>query len=374
MYTIEGMRAIRRHLHQQPELGFEEHKTQLFLLDKIGEMPNGHFRVKTWRTGILVFVEGFAPVQTIGYRTDMDGLPIKEETGLSFASRYDGKMHACGHDLHMTIAIGILSHYAENQPKDNLLFVFQPAEEGPGGAEPMLNTDLFQQWRPDWMFALHIAPNEPVGTVTTREGLLFANTAEFMVHLRGKGGHAAYPHQANDMVVAASHLVTQIQSVVARRVDPMDSAVITIGKIESGTKENIIAERADTEGTIRTLSSEAMNLVQEHVKKIGAGIAASFDCDVDVEWGSQYKQVWNSEKVASFMAFSERSSDVNFREAAMAMTGEDFGFFLEKIPGFMFWLGVDSDKGLHDPKLNPDEAAIPIAVDHIIRYLADEMK
>ncbi|SDI64887.1 N-acetyldiaminopimelate deacetylase [Natribacillus halophilus] len=374
MYTREEMSDIRRFLHAQPELGFEEYKTQRFLLAKISEMPADHLKVETWRTGILVFVAGDAATQTIGYRTDMDGLPIKEETGLSFASQYDGKMHACGHDLHMTIALGILSYYAENQPKDNLLFVFQPAEEGPGGAEPMLEADLFQQWRPDWMFALHIAPNEPVGTVTTRQGLLFANTAEFMVHLGGRGGHAAYPHLANDMVVAASHFVTQIQSVVARRIDPLDSAVITIGKIESGTKENIIAERADTEGTIRTLSAEAMNLVQEHVRKIGAGIAESFDCTVEVEWGSQYKQVWNSDKVSSFMSFSEASHDVTFKQADMAMTGEDFGFFLEKIPGFMFWLGVDSPAyGLHDPGLNPDEGAIPVAVHHIINYLNDEM-
>ncbi|QDI90662.1 amidohydrolase [Salicibibacter halophilus] len=374
MYTIEEMTAIRRHLHQQPELGFEEYKTQRFLLDKIGEMPGDHLKVEKWRTGILVFVEGYAATQTIGYRTDMDGLPIQEETGLPFSSHHEGKMHACGHDVHMTIALGLLNYYAKNQPKDHLLFVFQPAEEGPGGAEPMLESDSFKTYQPDWMFALHIAPNEPVGTVTTRKGLLFANTSEFMVHLRGHGGHAAYPHLANDMVVAASHLVTQIQSVVARRIDPLDSAVITIGKITSGTKENIIAEKADTEGTIRTLSQEAMDLVQKHVRKICAGIAASFDCDVDVEWGAQYKQVWNSEKVTSFMSFSEKSKDVHFREAAMAMTGEDFGFFIEKIPGFMFWLGVDSEKGLHDPKLTPDEGAIPIAVNHIIQYLDEEMK
>ncbi|MBB6449458.1 N-acetyldiaminopimelate deacetylase [Geomicrobium halophilum] len=375
MYDKEQMRETRRTLHKIPELGFEEVKTQRFLLDAIAKMDSDYLTVETWRTGILVLVRGSNAGQTIGYRTDIDGLPMEEETGLPFASEHEGRMHACGHDFHMTIALSVLSYYAKHQPKDHLLFVFQPAEEGPGGAEPMLHSELFQQNAPDWMFALHIAPNYPVGTVATRPGLLFANTAEFMVHLRGRGGHAAYPHLANDMVVAASHFVTQIQSVVARRIDPLDSAVITIGKIESGKKENIIAEKADTEGTIRTLSQEAMSLVQDHVKKIAAGIAESFDCEVEVEWGSQYKQVWNSEKVESFIAFSEWSTDVNFEPSEMAMTGEDFGFFLDKIPGFMFWLGVDSqDHGLHDTKVNPNEEAIPVAVHHLIDYIDHEME
>ncbi len=194
-----------------------------------------------------------APTKTIGYRTDIDGLPITEETGLPFQSQHPGSMHACGHDFHMSIALGVLTHFVKKPIDDHLVFLFQPAEEGPGGAEPMLNSDVLDGWKPDIIFALHIAPEYPVGTIAIKPGLLFADTSELFIDLRGKGGHAARPHQTNDMVVAACSLVTQLQSVVARNVDPLDSAVITIGKITSGTVQNIIAETARLEGTIRTL-------------------------------------------------------------------------------------------------------------------------
>ena len=162
-------------------------------------------------------------------------------------------MHACGHDFHMSIALGVLTHFVENPIDDNLLFIFQPAEEGPGGAEPMLKSETMKKWKPDMIIALHIAPEYPVGTIAIKEGLLFANTSELFIDLKGKGGHAAYPHETNDMVIAACQLVGQLQSVVSRNIDPLDSAVITIGKIESGTVQNIIAEDARLEGTIRTL-------------------------------------------------------------------------------------------------------------------------
>lgn len=223
--------------------------------------------------------------------------------------------------------------------------------------------------------ALHVDPLRQVGTISTKPGLLFANTGEFNLHLQGKGGHAAFPHDANDMVVASSYMVTQLQSIISRRINPLDSAVITIGKIESGKKENIIADRADTEGTIRTRSKEAMQLVKQNILDMGEGISKSFQCNVDVEWGSSYKQVWNDEaRVSSFIAFVEADPNVQFELSKEAMTGEDFGFFLDEIPGFMFWLGVDGEAGLHEPTLNPKEAAIPIAVETVKNYLTSEMK
>ncbi len=166
-------------------------------------------------------------------------------------------MHACGHDFHMSIALGVLTHFVHHSIKDDLLFIFQPAEEGPGGAEPMLKSDIMKEWKPDMILALHIAPEYPVGTIAIREGLLFANTSELFIDLKGKGGHAAYPHQTNDMIIAACSLVTQLQTIISRNVDPLDSAVITIGKITSGTVQNIIAEKARLDGTIRALSAES---------------------------------------------------------------------------------------------------------------------
>ncbi|ADU30936.1 N-acetyldiaminopimelate deacetylase [Evansella cellulosilytica] len=372
-YSVTPFVHIRRDLHEIPEIGFQENKTQAYLLDYMNSLSGKHIEVKTWKTGILVRVQGLEPKKTIGYRTDIDGLPVSEESGLSFPSKHEGMMHACGHDFHMSIALGVLTYFSQNQPQDNLLFVFQPAEEGPGGAKPMLESEEFLAWKPDQMIALHIAPELPVGTIATKTGLLFANTSELFIDLKGKGGHAAYPHQANDMVVAASHFVTQLQAIVARNVSPLDSAVVTIGKITGGTKQNIIAENARLEGTIRTLSIEAMERIKSRIENIARGIEESFECNTWIDYGANYCQVYNSEELTeSFIHFAKNSPHVTFQSCEKAMTGEDFGYFLEEIPGFMFWLGVESEHGLHSSKLNPNEEAIGCAIRLLIDYLKSE--
>lgn len=367
---MKPLNEIRKDLHRIPELGFQEFKTQSYLLNLISTLPQDHLEVHPWETGIFVKVIGKRPSKTIAYRTDIDGLPIIEETDYEFSSVHEGMMHACGHDIHMTIAIGLLSHFAVNPIDDNLLFIFQPAEEGPGGALPMRESELFQQFQPDLITALHIAPEYPVGTIAVKEGLLFANTSELFIDLIGKGGHAAYPHHSNDMVVAASHLVTQLQTIVARNIDPLDSAVVTIGKITGGTKQNIIAERARIEGTIRTLSPEAMNKVKTRIEALIKGIESGFECAAVIDYGSNYRQVDNEPALTrEFMEFAEKNNGVEVIECKEAMTGEDYGYFLEKIPGFMFWLGVDTPYGLHHSKLKPQEEAIQHAVDLLIQYL-----
>ncbi|WP_078554993.1 N-acetyldiaminopimelate deacetylase [Bacillus alkalicellulosilyticus] len=369
MGKYEAFIDIRRQLHEIPELGFCEEKTQHYLLNYMQSLPQTFLEIKTWKTGIVVKVNGTDPTGLLGYRTDIDGLPIQEETGYEFASKHNGQMHACGHDFHMSIALGVLTHFANHQPKDDLLFIFQPAEEGPGGAKPMLESEILQEWRPTQMVALHIAPEHPVGTIATKEGLLFANTSELFINVHGKGGHAAYPHTANDMVVAAAHLITQLQTIVARNIDPLDSAVITIGKITGGTKQNIIAEKARIEGTIRTLSLPSMDKIKKRIEHVVAGIEEAFECKASIDYGANYCQVYNEEKLTrEFINFSKQAGTVTVYECKEAMTGEDFGYFLDEIPGFMFWLGVDSPHGLHDAKIRPDEQAIEIAIDHLIAY------
>jgi N-acetyldiaminopimelate deacetylase len=361
---------VRRDLHQIPELGFEEYKTQQYLLTFIKKLPQQFLQVDTWKTGIFVKVLGSAPTKMIGYRADIDGLPMEEETNLPFKSQHEGKMHGCGHDFHMSIALGVLSHFSTNQPKQTLLFIFQPAEEGPGGAKPMLESEYLKNNLPNIMMGLHIAPEYPVGTVATRKGLLFANTSELFIDFLGKGGHAAYPHTANDMVVAASYFVTQIQSVVARNADPLDSAVVTIGKITGGSKQNIIAERARVEGTIRTLSMDSMEKIKKRVSAIANGIEIGFECSLSIDFGANYCQVYNDEKITkNFMDFVQNRDNSQLVECREAMTGEDFGYFLAEIPGFMFWLGVDSTSGLHSGSLNPNEEAIPFAIELLIDYV-----
>lgn len=360
---------LRRQLHQIPEPGFQEFKTQKLLLDHLAALPQDRMTVRTWRTGILVHLAGTSPTKRFGYRADMDGLPITEETTLSFPSLHPGFMHACGHDVHMAIGMGIVSHFAKVPMKDDLVVIFQPAEEGPGGALPMLEAGVFGNWKPDQIAALHIAPEFPVGTIATRPEILFANTSELFIDLSGKGGHAAYPHLANDMIVAASQMVGQLHTIVARNVNPLDSAVITVGKMEAGTKQNIIAEKARLEGTIRTLSAESIINVKRRIEAVAAGIESSFECTVSIDYGSNYKQVFNHpELTLEFMDWLREESKVRLVECKEAMTGEDFGYFLEQIPGFMFWLGVETPYGLHHSRIEPDEAAIDLAIDTMVGY------
>lgn len=371
-WSMNPFIKIRRELHQIPEKGFEEVKTQAYLLNVLRSLPQERMEIKTWKTGILIKIQGANPSKMIGYRADMDGLPIKENTSYPFQSTHPGMMHACGHDLHMSIALGVISYFAHHQIDDNLLFIFQPAEEGPGGAQPMLQSEEFKAWRPDFIMALHIAPEYSVGTIATKEGLLFANTSELFIDLTGIGGHAALPHLANDMVVAASHFVTQLQSIVSRNVNPLDSAVITVGKIEGGTKQNIIAEKARIEGTIRTLSLESMQKVKGRIEALAKGIEAGFECKLEIDYGSNYCQVYNEENVTrEFMNWIEaEQKEVTLIQCKEAMTGEDFGYFLEQIPGFMFWLGVDTPYGLHHSKIEPCEDSIEEAIQLLTNYIS----
>ncbi|BCB03175.1 N-acetyldiaminopimelate deacetylase [Bacillus sp. KH172YL63] len=368
--TMIDFKEIRRDLHRIPELGFQEIKTQQYLCNYLSGLPAERIEVKKWKTGLFVKVHGTEPNRVIGYRADIDGLPIQEDTGLEFPSNHEGRMHACGHDFHMAIALGVLTHFVHHPIKDDLLFIFQPAEEGPGGAKPMLKSDIMKEWKPDVIFALHIAPEYEVGTVAVKEGLLFANTSELFIDFKGKGGHAAYPHHTRDMIVTASSFVTQMQSIVSRNVDPLDSAVITVGKMESGTVQNIIAETARLEGTIRTLSAQSMKSVKERLEALIEGMKISYDCDIEVDYGSMYQQVYNDPALTSdFISFLQ-DTDRNVVICKEAMTGEDFGYMLEEIPGFMFWLGVDSPYGLHHAKLNPKEEAIDFAISLLSDYIS----
>ncbi|WP_163970808.1 N-acetyldiaminopimelate deacetylase [Oceanobacillus halotolerans] len=364
------LQTIRRELHQIPELGFQEVKTQFYLLEKIKEMQTDNVSIETWKTGILVHVQGKKPTKTIGFRCDIDGLPMKEETDYDFQSVHEGNMHACGHDFHMTIALGALQKTIDERPNDHVLFIFQPAEEGPGGALPMLKADIFQKWKPDCIFALHIAPEMPVGTVSSKPGLLFANTNELFIDFNGKGGHAAYPHLTKDMTVAASNFIVQMQQIISRNIDPLDSAVITIGKMESGFVQNVIAETARLEGTIRTLNADAMNLIKTKLEKMANGFEISNDCSVHINYGAQYYQVYNDRTyVDQFAKVIHENTSITYKEASTAMTGEDFGYMLKEIPGFMYWLGVDSPYGLHHTKLQPKEKALLVGVDSVLETI-----
>lgn len=367
----ERLTEIRRRLHQIPEIGLEEKKTQKYLLEIITSIKKDFMAYKTWRTGIMVFVHGTNPKKTIGWRADIDGLPIAEEVISDFQSTHLGQMHACGHDFHMTIGLGLLEQLTVAQPENNYLFLFQPAEENEAGGMLMYEAGAFGSWLPDEFYGLHVNPDLPVGKITTKIGTLFAATCEVQITLKGKGGHAAFPHASNDMIVAGMSLVQQAQTIVSRNVNPVEGAVVTFGTFNAGTATNVIAGEATISGTIRTLTDEMNQLTQTRIREIGEGIAKSFNCEVDVflDQKGYLPVINNKQSTEKFISFMEQEVSVLFEEAEVAMTGEDFGYLLSKVPGTMFWLGVDSPYGLHSAKFAPNEEALPFAVEHVGNFL-----
>ena len=379
MLTSEQLVKIRRDLHQIPELALHEHQTQKYLLQIIGNFTQKYIEVRTCPelpTAILVRVKGSKPQKTIGYRADIDGLPIEEKTALPFASQTQGQMHACGHDIHMTVALGILDYFCEHQPQDNLLFFFQPAEESESGGKKAYEAGIFTgKWRPDEFFALHVTPDLPTGTIGCRLGTLFAGTTEINIDLYGKDGHAAYPQQANDMVVAAASLIEQIQTIVSRSIDPIASGVITIGKVRAGTVRNAIAGHAHLEGTIRGLTQKMIERIDQRLRDVTQGIAQSFNAKVDLQLNQGgYWPVENDPQITSeFINYMKENPQIDYQEMQPAMTGEDFGYLLAQIPGTMFWLGVNDNSQLHSATFNPHEDAIVIGIKAMVGFLLSHM-
>lgn len=364
----------RRALHEIPEPGFQEFQTQQYLLKVLSGLPQEHLTIALWKTGIVVKINGTVGQKTIGWRADMDGLPITEQTGLDFRSQHNGYMHACGHDCHMSIALQLATHLAHEPAAQNIVIYFQPAEEGPGGAEPMLH--WLRTERPDLLcdeiYALHIAPERAVGEVATKPGLLFANTSELLIDLQGLGGHAAYPHTTRDMAVAAAQLLCQLQTIVSRNVDPLNSVVVTVGKMTAGTVQNVIAEHARLEGTIRTLNVESMQAVKKRIEALCEGIRIGFECNVTIDYGAMYYEVNNnSDCVQQLLSAADEFSLTTPIVCQEAMTGEDFGYFLKEIPGAMFWAGAAAKDGygLHHAKLVPDEQLLEVNAQFVEYFL-----
>ncbi|HAT53732.1 MAG TPA: N-acetyldiaminopimelate deacetylase [Lactobacillus sp.] len=371
---------IRRHLHQIPELALHEKETSAYLRQVIAGMPQQWVTIhgiSSLPTALMVKVHGSEPKRCIGYRTDIDALPITEATGLPYASTHPGKMHACGHDIHMTVALGVLNYFTEHQPKDDLLFFFQPAEENDNGGKLAYEAGAFTgEWRPDEFYGLHVNPELPAGVIGCRNGTLFAGTTEINVDFIGKGGHAAYPHLANDMVVACASFIMQAQTIVSRSVDPIEGGVVTFGKLQAGSIRNVIAGTARLEGTIRGLTQKMIEHIDQRLQAIANGIAVSFDCEVNVGFNQGgYLPVENDPKLTvPFIQFMKQSPDVTFVETAPAMTGEDFGYMLHQFPGTMFWLGVDGHAPLHSANMKPDESAIGKGVIAITEFLENRMQ
>ncbi|MFH5812319.1 N-acetyldiaminopimelate deacetylase [Companilactobacillus sp. FL22-1] len=377
--TTGQLIQIRRHLHSIPELAMQEVKTQAYLLQVIQAMDQNFLHVKTFSqlpTAILVRVDGSKPVRNIGYRCDMDALPVTETNEFDYRSTNNGVMHACGHDIHMTVALGILNYFSQHQPIDNLIFFFQPAEESQSGGKIAYDLGAFSgKFHVDEFYGLHDNPDLKAGVIGCRKGTLFAGTTEVDVTIHGKSGHAAYPQLATDSIVIAANFINQVQTIVSRNVDPTKCAVITFGQMQAGVIRNVIAGEAKLYGTIRGLTQEMILFVRKRLKEVAAGLEQSFDCSISVAYnqGGYYPVENDPTTTKRLIDFMKQAADITFEETSPKMTGEDFGYLIHKIPGTMFWLGVDSPAALHSADFLPKEAAIEKGVAAIVEFLKYRM-
>jgi hippurate hydrolase len=356
----EKIVALRRDIHREPELGFDTKKTAEKVLGALDGLPLD-IQTGVAENGIVATLRGDGP--TVGLRADMDALPIHEATGLPFASEIEGKMHACGHDGHTSMLVGAAHGLSGMRERLNgtVKFFFQPAEEGGGGGKVMVEEGVADDVAS--VFALHLWPGLPFGTAATKEGPIMAAADAFEMTVRGTGGHGAFPHQTADAVAMAAQIVTALQTVVSREVDPVEPAVLTVGEIEAGSAFNIIPETARLGGTVRTLNEDLRRRMPERIEQLARGVARGMRGDAELDYQFSYPVTMNDEGAAQHALGVIRGlfGEENALELPNpSMASEDFAFFLEKIPGAFIWLGVGEDVSyLHTPTFAFDEEILP---------------
>ena len=358
----EKIVALRRDIHREPELGFDTVKTAEKVLAALDGLPLD-IETGVARNGIVATLRGEGDGPIVALRADMDALPMKEQTGLPFASETEGRMHACGHDGHTSMLVG--AAHALSGMGDRLggtvKFVFQPAEEGGGGGRVMVDEGVADDVSS--IFALHLWPGLPFGKVATKAGPIMAAADAFEMEIRGSGGHGAMPHLAADAVVIAAQVVTALQILVSREVDPVEPTVLTVGEIRAGTAFNIIPEKAHLGGTVRTLNPDLRERIPERMEAVASGIAQGMRGDANLDYTFSYPVTVNDEAAAARVL--SVAEDLLGGQSALevpdpSMAAEDFAFFLEKVPGAFIWLGVGEDvSGLHTPKFAFDEEVLP---------------
>ena len=375
---------LRREIHKHPELGLDNPDTQRRILDALSGLGL-EIRTGDGLTSIVADLVGARPGPTILLRADTDALPMIEESGEEFASTVHGRAHSCGHDAHVAMLVGAARILCEHRDElaGRVRFIFQPGEEGDGGARFMIDQGVTEGV--DAAFALHVSPNIPVGYVACRPGPIMASTDDFVVKVKGKGGHASTPHFGNDPIPVACEMVGAIQTMVTRRIDAFNPAVVTVGKIAAGSTFNVIPETAELMGTIRTVSDWTRMSVTAGFERVVRNIAAAHECEVELTMTPGYAVVRND---VSFVEFAKHTAeevlgaDKYFELPSPIMGAEDFGYILEKVPGAMAFLGVcpsDIENSLEAPschsnlmRINEDAMAHGIAM-HVgvaTKYLA----
>ena len=348
---------LRRELHQIPELCYEEHRTA----DRVAQELKSYgipFERGMGGTGILAWIEKGSSGRSIGLRADLDALPIEEETGVPYASRHTGKMHACGHDGHTTMLLAAAKHLKQESEFDGrAVLIFQPAEEGGAGAKRMIEDGLFERFPMDRIYGLHNRPSLPLGKVLIKEGPVMTSVDTWSVRVIGRSGHSSQPHHAINPIVVASHIVLGIKEISATAIDPAQAHVITVAKMESGVAFNVIPDECRIEGSVRAFNPETQDLIEKRIREVAQGIATAFGARVEVEYRRKYPPTINTHiETAIKVAEQCVGKEGIIQDFPSSMGSEDFSFYLRHVPGCYIWLGS---------KQNPEAETIPL---HSSRY------
>ena len=367
------MAKWRRHLHQNPELGRDCYKTAEYIQERLKEFGITEIHTGYASTGIVAIIEGQASGRTIGLRADMDALPIKENTGMLYSSKNEGVMHACGHDGHTTMLLGAARYLSETRNfSGRVALIFQPDEEATGGAEVMVEEGILEKFEIEEVYALHNIPGHDVGVMYTRPGPIMAGADSFNVEIRGKGGHAAYPHEVKDPIVAALSIAQAFQTIVSRNNIPSDDLVISITQVHSGTTDNVIPETAFLNGTVRTFDLSVQEMVINRMEKIISGFSISFEVDAKFNYEKGYPPTINHEEKTNFaieVAKEVCGSDKVLTSVGKEMGAEDFSYMLQKRPGAYLFMGIGEGAGLHNPNYDFNDAAAPVGASFFARLI-----
>ena len=371
---LPDLLALRRDLHANPELAFEERRTAGIVaaaLRLLGlEVHEG-----LGRTGVVGTLRHGRSARAVGLRADMDALPMTEQSRLGHASRTAGAHHGCGHDGHTAMLLGAARQLARTRDFDGTVhFIFQPAEEGRGGARVMVEDGLFERFPCDAVYALHNWPDLPLGQAQTRAGPIMAAADRFDIVLRGRGGHAAQPHRTPDVLLAASQLVVQLNTIVGRRVDPAESAVLSVTQVHGGSSHNVLPAEASVTGTVRSFDAQAQDRIEAALREAAAGIALAHGVEAEVSYHRYYPATLNTEAQARLALQAAETAGLQASMAPRpAFTSEDFAFMLRERPGAYLWLGQGGERPLHHPSYDFNDAALPLGVRWFCALVALEL-
>ncbi|WP_306044289.1 M20 aminoacylase family protein [Nioella sp. MMSF_3534] len=369
----DDMTAWRRHLHAHPELGFACHETAAFVVARLKDFGITEIHTGIAESGVVAIIEGQGEGPTIGLRADMDALPIEEETGLDYASENKGVMHACGHDGHTTMLLGAAKYLAETRNfRGRVALIFQPAEEDGGGADIMCREGIMDRFGIAEVYAIHTTPALPLGHFQTTPGPVMAAVDSFDVHIKGKGGHGAYPHECVDPVIAAVHIAQALQSIVARNHYALQDLVVSVTMIHTGTAENIIPDTAYLGGTVRSFDPDVRDMVEARMGEIVAGQGASFGVEAVLDYRRSYPATVNDPAKTEFaVGVAEEIVGQGAVDGAQwrEMGAEDFSYMLEERPGAYLFLGQGEAAGLHHPRFNFNDEAAPYGASFFARLV-----